>query len=36
MFDSLDGYKDHFDDLTEIFEKLIQYCKEIIDKWLRG
>jgi hypothetical protein len=34
MFDNIDGYKDHFDDLSEIFEKFIGYCKEAMDSWL--
>lgn len=37
MFDfasGLDAYKDYFDELAEIFQKLINYGKEAIDKWL--
>jgi hypothetical protein len=34
MFDSLDGYKDHFDDLSEIFERFIQWIKESFNMWL--
>lgn len=35
MFDNLDAYKDHFDDLSDIFEKLIGYIKESLDSWLK-
>lgn len=37
MFDfasGLDAYKDYFDELSEMFEKLISYGKQAIDQWL--